>query len=114
MKSTNKNLLNFLGLANKAGKIILGNNANKKNLLKLHLIVLASDASLKTKEFFIKKGKEHNLPVKVFVDSETLGSALGFSPVTVIGIKDLSFAEAFLKLINAGKEVNSNGGDLNG
>ena len=92
MKNTTRKLLGLLGLANKAGKLALGEKANK-NLLKnkdTYLIILASDMQQRNKFLFLKKGEECKIPVKVFSNSSILGLALGFPPVKVIGFKSLS------------------------
>lgn len=109
-----KKVLNLLGLANKAGKLVLGSKANKNLLEKgIYLILISCDAGPKFRSFFLQKGEKRGIPVYVFSDSIALGLALGFPPVKVVGFKDASFASAFLNYLGADKEVNSNGGGLN-
>ena len=58
-------ILNYLGLSKRAGKLVQGTDAVLKNLRsrKTNIILVASDASVATREKVNKKGMFYNIPV---------------------------------------------------
>ena len=94
----NKNkILNLLGLANKAGKIISGDEKVTKSLKDIFLVFVASDVSLRTKDKYEKKCFYYNVRCDFSFTSNELEKALGKSR-KIIGISDKGFALAFEKL----------------
>ena len=91
-------VLALLSLIRKANKLILS-----KEILysfrykKVHYVFIASDASDKTKERYLKKCSYYAVPVNMTYDSETLSKAIGKHNIMTIGITDKGFAEALIK-----------------
>jgi ribosomal protein L7Ae-like RNA K-turn-binding protein len=99
---TGERIKNYLGLAQKAGKIAAGDQA-VLNLIakgKACLIVMAEDISAKInaqlRQAFAQNGE--NIPVIVWGNKKDLGSAIGKSPRGMIAFSDIGFAKAVLKL----------------
>jgi len=91
-------IFSYLGLAKRAGKIVIGTDAVLKNLNKsrTHLIILASDASDATIDKVIKKAFYYKIPVIKKYSTAELGLALGVSNPKVIGLNDIGFTKAML------------------
>jgi len=85
---------NFLGLAQRAGSIKSGDAAAEAIIKKgkAKLVLLAKDASDKTKAHFINLAKFKNVRWIEGGDKLHLGVALGKSPRSVIIITDDNFA----------------------
>jgi len=94
----NKNkIINLLGLANKAGKLISGDEAVTKDLKNIFLLFVASDVSVRTKDKYEKKCFYYNVTCDFSFSSSELEKAVGRSR-KIIGVKDKGFALAFEKL----------------
>ena len=91
-------VFNYLGLAKRAGKLVLGTDAVLKNLNRnhTHLIVLASDSSLGTIDKVEKKAFYYKIPVIKKYSTDKLAQALGTSNPKVIGVNDSGFTKAIL------------------
>ena len=96
--------LGMLGLAMKAGKVVIGTEQviaflQKK---KLHLVLISGNASEGTKKkisFKCEFYKTHNL--ELTVNTDELGRLLGktYAPA-VVGITDENFANTIIKLLS--------------
>lgn len=100
-----KEVLNFLGLAQRAGKITIGYDKVKIIIKrkKTNVVVLASDSSDNTKDkiiSLINHYPEINL-IEDFSSSE-LNSILGKN-IKLLAINDLGFGQALIKKINKGE-----------
>ncbi len=97
----------LLGLATKAGKITSGSEACMEAIEKrsVKLILLAKDASERTKELFETKCREFNIPIYQILSIEEISQSIGKPNKAVIGIKDKGFSEAILKNINGGEVI---------
>lgn len=88
-------ILKLLGLANRAKKIISGEEfcleAIRKNEIKY--LFLASDAGVNTTKRITDKAKYYNVPLDISFKSEELSGAIGKNNRMVIGIKDVGFAK---------------------
>lgn len=85
---------NLLGLAQRAGQVQSG-DAGSEALLKkgkVKLVILAEDASERTKEHFINLAKLKNVRWIEAGEKLQLGIALGRSPRSVVVITDEGFA----------------------
>lgn len=87
-----ENYLNNLGLARKAN-VLLSGDTLFKNLAKVKLLILATDASQKTKERVLKKAHFYNLPVVEKHSSRDLSRATALSNRMVLGVTDTNFAK---------------------
>lgn len=91
-------VFNYLGLAKRAGKLVMGTDAVLKNLNKNHtyLIVLAIDASIATIDKVEKKAFYYKIPVIKKYSTEELAKALGCTNPKIIGLNDKGFTKAIL------------------
>lgn len=97
-------ILNLLGLAKKARKLVLGTDTSVAMLKsnKLTLLVIANDALDSTYDKLEKKAYFYQVPVMYKFTTEELSNALGVNQVKVIGITDAGFASAILKEVERG------------
>ena len=85
---------NFLGLAQRAGKAFSGEAGAEAHLNRgnVKLVILAEDASDRTKRSFEELAAHRKTPVIIAGTKVKLGLALGKSPRSVIVITDEGFA----------------------
>lgn len=97
-------ILNLLGIAKKARKLVLGTDTSVALLKanKLDLLVVATDVSASTYDKLVKKAYFYQVPLMYKYTTEELSNALGVDQVKVIGITDAGFAGAILKEIERG------------
>lgn len=90
--------LNLLGLARRSGHLICGTDSVIKEMQKgkLHLIVLALDASNNTQDKIVKKAHFYAIQVIQNFDALTLQKATGTKSL-VYGIDDIGFKQAICK-----------------
>lgn len=91
-------LLQTLGLANRAGKVIVGDTLFKQMSL-VKLLFVANDASLKTKERLAKKCYYYKLPCIDTFSFKELSLALGKHHIMAAGLIDEGFAKSLLNEI---------------
>lgn len=93
-------ICNLLGLANRAGFIVAGEDSVKKALSRgeLKIVFVASDASPRTIDQFDKKCYYYKVVCNLDFSSEELSSALG-KPRKIVGLTDKGFADAVEKLM---------------
>lgn len=98
---TEAQILNFLGLAMRAGKVKSGEsvilNEIKKGSVKL--VIMASDASSNTQDVMQNKCTHYHIPLALFGTREMLGQALGKSARVNVGITDNGFAKKLLSML---------------
>lgn len=103
----NKKILGLIGLTAKAGKISFGADSVeidiKKKLIKI--VIIAEDASNRTKEKFKKICEDYNIPIIQFGNIETLSKAIGKNNKAIIGIKDINLAREIKKLSDGGEFI---------
>lgn len=94
-------IYNYLGIAQRAGKIVSGENTliNKGNFQKYTLLIIANDASQAVKKKFINKAINNNIHYLLFGNKENLGKAIGKSPRTVLALTDRNLAQKIMELI---------------
>lgn len=97
-------VLNLLGIAKRAGKLVLGTDSVLSVLpsQKIKLLFLASDASDATRDRFDKKAYFYQIKVVDKYATRELSAALGVTQVKVIGVTDQGFVEALIKEIERG------------
>ncbi len=97
---TNK-ILNFLGLAQRSGKLISGEDtclfSIKKNAVKL--IIVSEDSSIHTKKKFQSIAQQKNIPFFIYGNKKSLSQAVGKNNRAVYAIKDQVFAKKIFCLI---------------
>ena len=96
-----KRVYNYLGLAQRAGRVVSGEQALEVTLAKrrVFLMLIASDASSNTYNKFKSLAQKHDVEYFVFGEKERLGHAIGKSPRAVVGVIDRNFANVI------GKEI---------
>ncbi len=94
----------LIGLATKAGKITAGSEATAEAIEKkiVKLILIAKDASQRTKKLFEEKCKMNNIPIYEVTSIEEMSKAIGKPNKAVVGIKEKGFAQAIKKIIIGG------------
>ncbi len=97
-------VLNLLGIAKKAGKLVLGTDSilNVLPSKKIKLLFIASDASVATKDRFDKKAFFYQIRVVDEYTTNELSKALGVTQIKIIGVNDEGFAKALMKEIERG------------
>ena len=88
----------------KLGKIISGNDAVIEGIKKhkIKLVILAEDASDKTKKNIEYVCTTSGIKVIEFSTIEKLSSAIGKKNRAIIGVTDNNFSEGIMKKINGG------------
>lgn len=103
----NQKICGLIGLATKAGKIVAGTDACIQEIEKrnVKLLILAVDASDRTKNTFKEKCKEFNINIYEKLTINEISNSVGKSNKAVLGIKDIGFAKAMNKIINGGEMI---------
>jgi ribosomal protein L7Ae-like RNA K-turn-binding protein len=93
--------LRLLGLAARAGGVVPGTDrvrvAARRNELKL--VLLATDASANSREKLIPLLTAREIPHPMLASRVELGAAVGRSPLSAVGLVDLSLARRIFELI---------------
>ena len=102
----NQKICGLIGLATKAGKIVAGTDACLQEIDKrnVKLLILAIDASDRTKNVFKEKCKQLNINIYEKLTINEISNSIGKSNKAVLGIKYNGFANAKNK-INNGVEM---------
>jgi len=102
---TNKTL-GFLGLIAKAGALAYGTFATEKTVKsgKAYLVLIANDASENTKKDICNLCDGHEVPYRIWMNKEQLGTYVGKGERTVLAVTNEGFADALVKKIDQGEE----------
>lgn len=94
--------MSLLGLANRARKIISGEELAVKEIRsgKAKLVLLSADASVNTAKKITDKCKSYNVPLKVVENRHLLGQAIGKEARVVVAIMDNGFAKKIVTLLD--------------
>lgn len=96
-------ILGFIGIAKRAGKVSVGSfvceTAIKSGASRL--IIIATDASSKTKKTLTDACNHYNVPFLEFSDMEGLGRITGGGEKVVVSINDKEFAKAIYDKIDS-------------
>ncbi|MDD5603217.1 MAG: ribosomal L7Ae/L30e/S12e/Gadd45 family protein [Eubacteriales bacterium] len=106
-----ENVLKFIGLAKKAGKLREGERACLDSILKMKakLVLLATDASEGTRTKFIRACYDNEIPTVSYGTKEEIGRYVGKNQTTVIAVTDGSFAGRINEMINPAHEAGLTG-----
>ncbi|GAA0298459.1 ribosomal protein L7Ae-like RNA K-turn-binding protein [Gracilibacillus halotolerans] len=93
--------LNLLGLANRAGKCVFGEEQIIKDIQhgQSKLVILAKDIGPQTKKKLTDKCKYYQIPYVFADDRDTLSHAVGKSSRVAISIQDSGFAKKLNALL---------------
>ena len=88
-------ILSILGLAQRAGKLVSGEDAVEAAIRrgKVHLLIIADDASKNTQKKFQNMAEYRQMDVAVWGEKEQLGMAIGKARRAIIGVTDRGFAK---------------------
>ncbi len=94
--------LSLLGLANRARKIISGEELSIKEIRsgKAKLILLSRDASQNTTKKITDKCNSYKVPFKMVEDRFLLGQAIGKEARVVVAVLDDGFAKKLITLLD--------------
>ncbi len=100
----------LLGISAKAGKVISGTDIVLENLAKgkIYLVIVAEDASEKTKKNIKYFCEKENVDMIVFGDIFKNSKAIGKQNRAIIAVKDQNLAEAIKKQIHGGERFGKN------
>ena len=103
----NKKIYGLLGLARRAGKISFGTESSKDLIerRKAKLIIVAQNASDRTKKNFEDLSKNYNVPIRIYGTIEDLSKSIGQFDKAVIVIKDENFVKEIIKRIDGGEII---------
>ena len=92
-------IINLLGLIRRANKMVMGETILEYfSKGKIHFLFIATDASEKTKERYLKKCDYYNISYDMSLSSAELAQAIGRNNVKTIGVTDEGFAKSLLKI----------------
>ena len=106
-------VLQFLGLAQKAGSVRSGEFMAEKTIKSgnAFLCIIASDASDNTKKHFGDMCSHYNVPYVEYSDRESLGHAIGKEYRAMLCITDEKMAQQIIKKIPETPDVSDGGSD---
>ena len=100
-------VLRLLGLASKAGQIAFGSisviDTIKRN--KTKLVIIAKDASEKTKNNIKYIADNNNIQVRIYGNIASISKNIGKNNKAAICIKGINFSKEILKLIDGGETI---------
>ncbi|MBO8155195.1 MAG: YlxQ family RNA-binding protein [Bacillaceae bacterium] len=98
----NSKYLNMLGLAFRAGKCTIGEEAIVKKIQqnKVKLLLIASDASANTVKKLTDKCNFYQVPYFVVDDRATLSQSIGKFGRVAVAINDKGFADKIASLLD--------------
>lgn len=107
MISKEDKIYGLIGLTTKSGSIVFGADAciEKIQSRKVQLVIVATDASEKTKKNIKFICDKNNISIEIFGTIEALSKAIGNKNKAIIGIKNESLANEIKKIINGGDSI---------
>jgi ribosomal protein L7Ae-like RNA K-turn-binding protein len=102
-----KKIESYLGLARRAGKIVSGYQTCLHTISRgnIRLIIVASDASIKTRERFEGLCGRYGVDFEVYGTVDELSAMTGLTGRGIYGITDQNFAEVMIKEIQNEKLI---------
>ena len=102
-----ENLLGLLGLSSRAGKVISGTDACIEyiNKNKIKLMILAKDASDRTKLKFNQIAESKKIPIYDFGSIDEFSKSIGKKNKAIIGITDINFSKEIIKRFDGGDVI---------
>ncbi len=97
----------YCGLARRAGKISFGAESSKETIekKKAKLVIIAKDASDRTKSNFENLCKSLNVKFRIMGSIEDLSKSIGQTNKAIIVVKDENFAKEIIKRIDGGEII---------
>ena len=96
-----------MGLAARARKVCFGADSVELQVKKkkVYLMIVAKDASDRTKDKFRNISYEYDIPIIIEGEIEILSKAIGKSNKAIIGIEDNHLASEIQKINNGGELI---------
>lgn len=96
----------LIGISQKASKVVSGEFSCEKAIKsnKVHLVIIAKDASDNTSKKFNDKCKYRKIPIVEYGTKESLGNAIGKVKRASIAITDEKLAKSIADLIKQNKK----------
>ncbi len=103
----NKKILGLIGLSARARKISFGADSVEDRIKqrKVKIIIVAKDASDRTKNKFKKLSEKYNISIIIDGDIEQLSKTIGKSNKAILGIEDINIANEIKKINNGGEFI---------
>lgn len=103
----NNKILGLIGLAARARKVCFGADSveERTNKKKVKLLIIAEDASERTKDKFSKLAQKQNIPIIIIGEISILSKAIGKSNKAIIGIEDINLSNEIQKINNGGEVI---------
>ncbi|WP_077211561.1 YlxQ family RNA-binding protein [Bacillus dakarensis] len=100
--NSNNQWMSLLGLANRARKIISGEELVVKEIRtnKAKLVLLSADASANTAKKVTDKCKSFSIPYKIVENRFLLGQSIGKEARVVVAVLDAGFAKKLITLLD--------------
>lgn len=94
--------MSLLGIANRAGKVISGEELTVKQIRRgnVKLILLSADASRNTAKKITDKCNSYEVPLKIVGNRHLLGQAIGKEARVVAAVMDDGFANKLVTLLD--------------
>jgi ribosomal protein L7Ae-like RNA K-turn-binding protein len=94
--------MSILGIANRARKIISGEELSVKEIRsgKAKLVLLSADSSANTTKKITDKCKSYHVPLKIVENRFLLGNAIGKEARVVVAVLDDGFAKKLLTMLD--------------
>jgi ribosomal protein L7Ae-like RNA K-turn-binding protein len=86
----------LLGLARKAGSILIGSRETRDGLRRgaVRLVLVARDGSLRDRQRLERVARESGTPLRIAGTREELGQGVGRGPTAVVGLTNPNLADA--------------------
>lgn len=94
-------IYSMIGICMKAGMLAFGSDMCIENIKinKIKLLIIAQDASLKTRKKFIDICEKYQIKYHIFGDIEILSKSIGKNNKAIIGIMDRGFSEKIDQMV---------------
>lgn len=98
----NKKVLNLIGLATKAGKVVSGEFSTEKAVKDgtAWMVIVSEEASDNTRKMFTNMCTYYQVPIYFFGKKDELGHAMGKEHRASLAVRDQGFAKAIVKQMN--------------
>lgn len=103
----NNRILGLIGFAARARRICFGADSVEMQIKrrKVRLVIIAEDASDRTKEKFKKLCQEYEVTYFINGNLDELSKAIGKSNKAILGIQDINLAKEIEKINNGGEII---------
>ena len=103
----NNKILGLIGLAARARKVCFGADSveEKTGKGKVKLLVVAEDASERTKDKFKKLAEKQSIPIITIGSIEVLSKAMGKTNKAILGIEDINLSNEIQRINNGGEVI---------